>query len=249
MKKTFTNLIIMVSILAFTQYSLYSQDAQSLVKIHNVSSVANMNSINLPTTGSLVYVTAESIMYQYDGSSWQSTQSDDGDAWNVNGEDLNSSISRTGDVGIGVFPTQTLDVNGSLRVRDDLVVNGVLTNDSVAFYDVFPYNEETSALNQTYNIDFSQSNLARTSGNPQNTYVLNNLKNGGTYSLIIQGIPLDFINFTLYSGTPDGIATFESPGYTFRGDSHLTKNNFHTLYTFLVMGTNVYFFQINDLQF
>lgn len=77
-------------------------------------------------------------------------------------------------------------------------------------------------------IDFTKSNLAYTSTSPTN-FILNGIKDGGTYTLAVQG-------------TAAGQAAFESNGFTFK-----SKNNganiegSETLYTFLVMGTTVYY--------
>ncbi len=42
----------------------------------------------------------------------------DGDAWAVNGEDLDSDISRMGKVGIGKIPSQALDIDGQMKLSD-----------------------------------------------------------------------------------------------------------------------------------
>jgi hypothetical protein len=79
-------------------------------------------------------------------------------------------------------------------------------------------------------IDFVQSNLAYTSGGgTAPTYVLQNIKNGGAYSLI------------LTSTTNSGLATFEATGFTFKnmGTIAMTSGKSH-IYSFIVAGTVVY---------
>jgi hypothetical protein len=110
----------------------------------------------------------------------------------------------TGNVGIGTS-------NPSSRLE----VNGAVTN--------------TTALNSVAatTIDFSRSNLAYTTASA-GAFVLSNIKDGGTFSLAVQGVN-------------SGTSTFTSTGYTFRYiNNGITSANKHTIYTFLVMGTTVY---------
>jgi hypothetical protein len=81
-------------------------------------------------------------------------------------------------------------------------------------------------------IDFSQSNLAYTTANP-GAFTLSNLKDGGTYTLAVQG-------------ATSGTAAFTSGTFTFKSvNNGPTTTGKHTLYTFIVMGTTVYFFMSN----
>lgn len=84
-------------------------------------------------------------------------------------------------------------------------------------------------------IDFSLSNLAYTFASPGSTFTLNNIKDGGTYSLAVKGA---------LSGT----ATFSASGFTFKSASNgATVSNKETVYTFLVMGTTVYVYMNTGL--
>ena len=90
----------------------------------------------------------------------------------------------------------------------------------------------TAALNAgaSLTIDFGQSNLAYTSGGgTAPTYVLQNIKNGGAYSLI------------LTSTTNSGLATFAATGFTIKnmGTIAMTSGKSH-IYSFIVVGTVVY---------
>jgi hypothetical protein len=78
-------------------------------------------------------------------------------------------------------------------------------------------------------IDFTQSNLAFTSNSP-GSFTLSGIKNGGTYTLAVQG-------------TSSGTSSFTSAGFTFLSvNNGTTTPGKQTLYTFIVMGTTVYFF-------
>jgi hypothetical protein len=110
----------------------------------------------------------------------------------------------SGNVGVGTInPTSKLEVNGS-------------ATNTTAF----------SAGAGTV-IDYSNSNLAYTTASA-GSFTLSNIKDGGTYTLAVQG-------------SSSGTATFTCTGFTFYYvNNGITAPNKHTLYTFIVMGTNVY---------
>ena len=114
-------------------------------------------------------------------------------------------LTNAGRVGIGTTaPTSTLEVNGSA------------TNTAA-------FNNGGSATA----IAFSMSNLAYTTLSPQ-LFALTGIKDGGTYTLAVQG-------------PTQGTSTFIAPGFTFRYvNNGPSIANTHTLYTFVVMGTTVY---------
>jgi hypothetical protein len=71
--------------------------------------------------------------------------------------------------------------------------------------------------------------LAYTSNSPI-AFTLSGLKDGGTFTLAVQG-------------TTAGTASFTAGGFTFlQVNNGLTTSGKHTLYTFIVMGTYVYYF-------
>lgn len=113
-------------------------------------------------------------------------------------------IHSNGNIGIAVTnPTSKLEVNGS-------------ATNNVA------YNAGTSS-----SIDFSLSNLAYTTANA-GSFTITNIKNGGTYTLAVQG-------------ATSGTSTFSCSGFSFiYVNNGITAPNKHTLYTFIVMGTTVY---------
>ena len=130
----------------------------------------------------------------------------------LNGSSLtvdNNSIYVDGTnhkVGIGTFsPTSKFEVNGSA------------TNSNA-------YN-----ANSNTTIDFALSNLAYTTASAGN-FTLSNIKDGGTYTLAVQG-------------STSGTSTFTSSGFTFYSTNNgATTSNKQTLYTFIVMGSKVYFY-------
>lgn len=95
---------------------------QELIKVHSLPNTSDMNNIANPMQGNLIFVESTNFLYFFDGSTWVSTTSTggtaDGDAWGVNGEDINSEISRTGKVTIGTASNtnEMLDVRGSARI-------------------------------------------------------------------------------------------------------------------------------------
>jgi hypothetical protein len=119
--------------------------------------------------------------------------------------------ANSGRVGIGTLtPVAKLDVQGTVSV------NGASTNAS-------SYVAGTST-----NIDFSKSNLAYSNLNPGSNFTLQNVKDGGTYTLLVQG-------------TTSGTASFSASGFTVKSmNNGPTTAGKQTLYTFIVIGTNVY---------
>jgi Repeat of unknown function (DUF5907) len=104
---------------------------------------------------------------------------------------------------------------GTITPTSKLEVNGAATN--------------ATALNSVASttIDFSKSNLAFTTASA-GAFILTNIKDGGTFTLAVQG-------------ANSGISTFTCTGFTFKYvNNGITSPNKHTLYTFLVMGTTVY---------
>jgi hypothetical protein len=105
-----------------------------------------------------------------------------------------------------------------------LDVNGAVTN-------LVAYNAGTNTA-----IDFTKSNMAYTSLSA-GSFTLNGLKDGGTYTLAVQGGTSGICSFT--GSNPSGTAfVFKS---TNNNSTIATKQ---TLYTFLVMGTTIYFYMV-----
>lgn len=119
-------------------------------------------------------------------------------------------ITNTGDIGIGTTtPAAKLDVNGTIK-------SGV-------------------GSSSTTTIDFSTGNLQYTTASC-GALTLNNLKNGATYTLAIQGTAGGTCSIAnAYSGNGTGALTVKS------GPASLVQTaNKHLLMTLLVMGNYVY---------
>jgi hypothetical protein len=86
-------------------------------------------------------------------------------------------------------------------------------------------------------INFSNSNLAYTTAVPQ-AFTLTGMKDGGTYTLAVRGSGTNTSSFS--GNNPSGTAfTFTSLG------NYAATSNKHTLYTFIVMGSVVYFSMVS----
>ena len=113
---------------------------------------------------------------------------------------------------------------------------GIAPTANSAKFEVNGAAANTSAYNAGSNtaIDFSKSNLAYTSASA-GVFVLSNLKDGGTYTLAVQG-------------TTSGTATFTATNTAGTGLTVMIVNNMataagkQTLYTIIVMGTTAYVF-------
>ncbi|WP_294309442.1 hypothetical protein [Chryseobacterium sp. sg2396] len=111
---------------------------------------------------------------------------------------------------------------GTTSPASRLEVDGAATNKSA-------YNAGASAT-----IDFSKSNLAYTTASAT-AFTLNNIKDGGTYTLSVRG-------------TVSGTSTFTASGFTFRYvNNNPSIANTHTLYTFVVIGTVAYVYCLRGL--
>jgi len=105
-----------------------------------------------------------------------------------------------------------------------LEINGAVTN-------VTAFNTMGSTT-----IDFTKSNMAYSSANA-GAFTLNGMKDGGTYTLAVQGGSPGICSFT--GSNPSGIT------FVFKSTNNgSTVANKQTLYTFLVMGTTIYFYMV-----
>jgi len=120
-------------------------------------------------------------------------------------------INSSGNVGIGTTaPRAALDVSkGTLLVKP-------------------------SVSNAGTTVDFSTGNLQHTTNSCQ-TFTLNNMQDGGSYTFAIKGTTMGTCVFNAYSDVGVTALTVHMPT-----DHAATVSGKHTLYTFLVMGTDVY---------
>jgi hypothetical protein len=115
-----------------------------------------------------------------------------------------------GNVGIGnAAPRAKLDVDGAIISK-------------------------ASVLNGTSDIDFSTGNIQYTNASC-GAFNLNNLKDGGTYTLVIKGTTSATCVFTPYSGNLSGGLTPKyPPGHGATTDTKMT------IYSFMVVGSDVF---------
>lgn len=132
-----------------------------------------------------------------------------------------------GSTTVGTQHVLTLDGNANVGIGTTtpisrLEINGASTN-STAF----------NAASAT-SIDYTKSNLAYTTASP-GTFTLTGLKDGGTYTLAVQGTTQGTASFS--GNNPAGVP------FVFKSlNNGITTSGKETLYTFIVMGSRVYFF-------
>jgi hypothetical protein len=119
---------------------------------------------------------------------------------------------------------------------DGKVSIGATPTDNSAKFEVNGAAANTAAFSaeSSQTIDFSQSNLAYTSANA-GAFTLNNLKDGGAYTLAVQGTTSGTSTFTA-KNTAGSTLTVKIL------NSMATVTGKQTLYTILVMDTTAYVF-------
>jgi hypothetical protein len=141
----------------------------------------------------------------------------------------NKAVDLTSAQSVGGAKTLTskLTINSGSAGGAVLEVNGASTN-TVAF-------NGGSATT----IDFTKSNLAYTTASAGNI-TLTGMKEGGTYTLAVQGA---ISGTAAFAGSNPSATAF-----TFKSiNNAATTASKHTLYTFIVMGTTVYYSMITGL--
>jgi hypothetical protein len=140
--------------------------------------------------------------------------------------------------------TGALTVAGGLGVNGDIYANKLILNTGTAggaSLEVNGASTNTTAFNASSgtSIDFTKSNLAYTTASAGN-FTLTGMKDGGTYTLAVQGATSGTAAF---SGSNPS-----STSFTFKSvNNAATTASKHTLYTFIVMGTTVYFSMVTGL--
>ena len=135
--------------------------------------------------------------------------------------------------------TGALTVAGGLGVNGDIYANKLILNSGTpggASLEVNGASTNTTAFDagNGTSIDFTKSNLAYTAASAGN-FTLTGMKDGGTYTLAVQG-------------ATSGTAAFTAAGLTLKSvNNAATTANKHTLYTFIVMGTTVYYSMMTGL--
>jgi hypothetical protein len=153
---------------------------------------------------------------------------------NVSANNLNNATAIGSNATVSASNTIQL---GSTAVTD-VKTSGKITAAGAEFSKAATNSVAYNASNGT-TIDFSQSNLAYTGATPGNTFTLQNMKDGGTYTLAVQGSGTGTSSFS--GNNPSGTAfSFISLG------NYAATSGKHTLYTFVVIGpTTVYFSMVS----
>jgi hypothetical protein len=194
-----------------------------------LTSTTSPSPLGAHVVGMLVYNTATTTtgsndvtpgLYENNGSSWilvSDTSDNLGDHTATQNLDLatHKLVGNGGTEGIAIDATGNVGM-GTTTPQSKLVVDGAAINNGA-----FDVGAATT-------IDFSESNLAYTTASA-GAFTLQNLINGGTYTLAVKG-------------ATSGTSSFTASGFTFHSVSNRdTKASTHTLYTFIVMGTDVYY--------
>jgi len=190
--------------------------------------VANTNSILLNTSLSSLDITSSSRMFRF-GSFTGTTYNSliDGTVYVAGLSGISQlSMNTPGNQPITFATNDWLE---RMRIQPTTGNVGIGTNNPTSKLEINGSATNATALNSVAatTIDFSKSNLAYTSASA-GAFTLTNIKDGGTFTLAVQGVN-------------SGTSTFTCTGFTFRYvNNGITSPNKHTIYTFLVMGTTVY---------
>jgi hypothetical protein len=146
---------------------------------------------------------------------------------------VGSDITTVGTITSGTWNGGTIAIarGGTGSTTQNFV--DLSTNQSIAGTKQFlraATNATSHNAGNTSTIDFLMSNLAYTSaGGTSPSYTLQNLKDGGAYTLV------------LTSTTNSAVPTFTATGFTFKymGTTSLTTGKAH-IYSFIAVGTVVY---------
>ena len=139
----------------------------------------------------------------------------------------------------GVVTTGTQTFAGSKTFANKLILNSGTPGG--ASLEVNGSSTNTTAFNAASgtSIDFTKSNLAYTTASAGN-FTLTGMKDGGTYTLAVQGASSGTAAFS--GSNPSAVSlAFKSV------NNAATTANKHTLYTFIVMGTTVYYSMMTGL--
>ncbi len=136
--------------------------------------------------------------------------SDSDGIWQVNPSNSSQVFYDAGSVGVGVVsPNATFQVAGTITGK-------------------------AAVINSTSTIDFGTGNL-QYSNSSCGAFRLDNLKDGGTYTLIFKGATSSTCSFTAFAGSGVTALTVHLPP-----DHGATTAGKHTLYSFVVAGSDVY---------
>jgi hypothetical protein len=204
--------------------------ASNTIQLGNTS-VTSVNTSGALTTGTVTYPRTHGTNGQVLSTTGSGT--------------LTWATPSAGISGVGAIATNStangasVSGNNLILAPADVTNGGILTNGTQTIQGQKSFDKAVtnrvaySVPSNGTTIDFSQSNLAYTGANPGNTFTLQNIKDGGTYTLAVRG-----------SGT--GTSQFQATNFTFTSlGNYAATSGKHTLYTFVVMGTVVYFSMVS----
>ena len=135
--------------------------------------------------------------------------------WTTSG----TAISYTaGNVGIGTSPSEKLDVNGNIKASGQVYAGSFSITSN--------------------NIDWNAGNSGLTTDDCASTINMSNLRDGGTYTLVVTGISTTQCDFNTV--IPITGAGTETVSYKFKPTNSTRYASSSTLYTFTRVGTIVY---------
>lgn len=244
-KNLYTFALFTVSISAFGQVGIgvTAPHSSSMLDITSTTkgflmprmSTTERTGIATPASGLEVYDTTTNTIWYYNGTVWVNTAVSSVNLYNSDGT---LGANRTVTMGDKTLSFVSAAATGTSHfVIDNSTLNvdavnhriGIGVSNPVSKLEVNGASTNTTAFNAvaTTTIDFSKSNLAYTTANA-GAFVLQNMKDGGTYTLAVRG-------------TVAGTSTFTATGFTVRYiNNRATVANTHTLYTLVVMGTVIY---------
>jgi hypothetical protein len=123
--------------------------------------------------------------------------------------------------------------NAPVRIMGDFAVqsNVVVNNETASkTFRTIASVDNSAAMT----INFAQGNLQHSSASC-GAFTLNNMADGATYVLAVKGTSVSICSFVAYSGMGVGTLNVRMPP-----DHGPTEAGKHTLYTFMVMGGDVY---------
>jgi hypothetical protein len=154
-----------------------------------------------------------------------------------------TDFTITGAIGTGSLSTTAIHAfnlpDASLTNRGVITTGTQTIAGQKSFANAVTNSVATDAGSST-NIDFSLSNLAYTSaspgpGSPGTNFTLTNMKNGGTYTLAVQGTTSGTASFTASGLNGVNVGNYES------------VSGKQTVYTFVVMGSTFYYSMVTEL--
>lgn len=151
-------LLYLTLIISIFVLQVKSQNAFSLIKVHNVADISQMNAIANASSGNIVYVTANSTMYQYNGSNWLAVGGSS-NSWNTTG---NSGINSFNNF-IGTFDNNDLSIRTNNILRLTLKTGGA--NDHRLLFPKIVFFPASGLFNSgVIGIDGNQGRLRITAG-------------------------------------------------------------------------------------